>query len=83
VERYESTFGRLELVSRPPAAHLRGYVRAYTGYVEQARGVLRRREIPSGDVALIVSFGPSMCITDPREAVRRRSFVAGSTTGTS
>jgi AraC-like DNA-binding protein len=68
-----------ELASGPPAPELRDRVRQYTGYNERASAGRRLREIPTGDVTLIVSFGPALAITDPRggAAVLRRSFVAG------
>jgi AraC-like DNA-binding protein len=68
-----------ELASRKPSPALRGQVRAYTGYRERARDVRTLRELPTGEVVLIVSFGPLLAITGPRddEPVLRRSFVAG------
>ena len=77
--RFESPASSLELISRPPAASLRDRVRRYTGYREEARTERTAREIPSGEVALVISFGPSLGITDPRTGskVRHRSFVAG------
>jgi AraC-like DNA-binding protein len=54
-------------------------VRSYTGYLEPSSGSVRRRELPTGDVALVISFGPSLTIADPRSGsvVTRSSFVAG------
>ena len=71
--------GGVELVSALPRARLRGYVRSYTGYLEPGETPLARREIPTGDVSLVISFGPSLTITDPRSrsAVPHSSFVAG------
>ena len=68
-----------ELTTRPPAPELRGQVQDYTGYQERASDVRNVREVPSGAVTLIVSFGPLLAITEPRAdaAVLRRSFVAG------
>ena len=68
-----------ELATSTATPALSGVVRAYTGYEERARQTRTLREIPSGDVALIISFGSSLSITDPRDgsAVERRSFVAG------
>jgi len=79
VSRHESDQAILELASRRPARVLRRQVRAYSGYEEWARAPRKQREIPSGDVTLIVSFGPSIGISDPRagSVVRHRSFVAG------
>jgi len=44
----------------PGTAHpeLAMYVRGYQGYFEASSKPVRRRELPSGDVALIISFGP-------------------------
>ena len=81
VERVRREFELIssDLASRRPAADLRGQVRAYTGYEEQARDPRTLRELASGDVALIVSFGPALAITEPGAGVPvlRRSFVAG------
>jgi len=76
---YESELVRSQLALRKSAPELRDQVRAYTGYEERARDVRRLRELPSGDVALIISFGPALAITEPRAGapVLRRSFVAG------
>jgi hypothetical protein len=41
-----------------PAPALRPYVHRYVGFVERTPGPLRRRELPSGDVHLIMTFGP-------------------------
>lgn len=77
--RRESELVWSDLVSRQQVQKLRGQVRVYTGHEERADGVRRLRELPSGDVAVIVSFGPELVITEPRAeaAVMRRSFVAG------
>jgi AraC-like DNA-binding protein len=63
-----------------PDARLRPLVRGYSGYVERTDGPLRRKELPSGDVVLIISFGPSLRLLDPVDPARagsRTSFVAG------
>jgi AraC-like DNA-binding protein len=67
------------LTSRRPRPELRDQVRVYTGYVEEASSPRERRELPTGDVALIISFGPSLTIRDRRlgSVVERSSFVAG------
>ena len=69
----------VELVSASPGARLRGYVRSYTGYLEPGAAPVTRRELPTGDVALVISFGPTLEITDPRSGsvVSPSSFVAG------
>ncbi|ONI70511.1 hypothetical protein ALI144C_48615 [Actinosynnema sp. ALI-1.44] len=58
VFRSFSPDGWWEMVDAQPAAPLRGVVRRYIGYRENSLVPVRRREIPTGDVALIMSFGP-------------------------
>jgi AraC-like DNA-binding protein len=66
-------------ISGRPSDFLAGKVRAYTGYREEVPREPFRREIPSGDVALILGLGSSLLITDTENGhtVRRKSFVAG------
>jgi AraC-like DNA-binding protein len=61
-----------ELVRSDPSPRLEGHVRSYCGYVERTNP-LRRRELPSGDVVLILGFGPPIRV----DGERRDSFVAG------
>jgi AraC-like DNA-binding protein len=79
--RHESPAGHWELVSRPPHPALRGHVRRYCGYAERMTAPQRRREVISGDVVLIVAFGPPMRLRyplDPRAPEERRtSFLVG------
>jgi len=81
VERRDPEPGAWEMVSRAPEPRLRPYVRDYTGYVEQIDGLLRRRELPSGDVILIVNLGAPLQVCHPRETTlsfgRGDGFVAG------
>lgn len=56
--RSDTETGWWEMVTRQPARQLRGGVRRYTGYRENSYVPYQRREIPTGDVALIMSFGP-------------------------
>ena len=49
-----------ELVSRTPHPALQPHIRRYAGYVENGRTPVRRREPISGDVVLIIAWGPSM-----------------------
>ncbi|WP_063758470.1 AraC family transcriptional regulator [Kibdelosporangium aridum] len=58
VFRSNSETGWWEMVSRQPAEPLRPVVRQYVGYRENSLVPVRRREVPTGDVALIMSFGP-------------------------
>jgi AraC-like DNA-binding protein len=80
VARHESDELSFEMVTRGAAAPLRGLVRDYTGYVERASEPLRRREVPSGDVTLIISPDTELCLPDVRDpsrpAARHTSFVA-------
>jgi AraC-like DNA-binding protein len=80
VVSHDSPLGRWEMASRDPGARLRGSVRDYVGYLEVMPGPLRRREVPSADITLILSFGPAIAVGDPGAAApanRRTSFVAG------
>lgn len=80
VRRHESELGAWELVSREPEPRLRGFVAGCCGYVERGSRPLRRRELPSLEVVVVLSFGPSILVSDPERGgaiVRRTSFVAG------
>ncbi|WP_158888349.1 helix-turn-helix domain-containing protein [Amycolatopsis anabasis] len=83
--REHSATGWTELASRPAAARLAGHVRGYVGYREDSSVPVRRWEVPTGDIAFILSFGPRIRVLDPAapEAVWATlgSFVA--TIGTS
>jgi AraC-like DNA-binding protein len=79
-DRHAAPTGRWEYAIAQPALALQGHVRGYTGYHEFTPGVMRRREVPTGNVALILSFGPSISVHDPRRPGRpesRTSFVVG------
>jgi AraC-like DNA-binding protein len=55
-------------------------VRGYNGYFESSSRPVRRRELPSGEVALIISLGPQWRLIDPATGVSAgtlRTFVAG------
>ncbi|MEX2193942.1 MAG: AraC family transcriptional regulator [Thermoleophilaceae bacterium] len=81
VSRHESEIGWWEMVSRGPSERLRQQVRGYCGYEEETTGFTRRRELPSGEVVVIIGFGPKLRTTYPGLAHDRvlthRSFVAG------
>jgi AraC-like DNA-binding protein len=81
VSRHSSEIGWWEMVSRPAAPRLRRYVLGYCGYEEETVGFTRRRELPSGEVILIIGFGPRLRTTYPALSLDRdattRSFVAG------
>jgi AraC-like DNA-binding protein len=75
VRRHRSGLGEWEMVSRAPHPALDGQVLRYCGYVERTPQPLRRREVATTVVPLILSFGPEIDLL--RQGVRRRSFVAG------
>src|SRR4051812_44257485 len=71
VRRHESALGRWEMVSRPAPPALRPHVLGYLGYHEWTPAPFRRLEVPSGEVHVILSFGPEVRVPAPV-----RSFVA-------
>lgn len=78
--RHESEHGRWLLASRRPPPPLRPFVREYEGYRESGGRPIRRREMPSDKVVLILDFGPGFRLldpADPRRGVDHGSFVAG------
>jgi AraC-like DNA-binding protein len=56
-----------------PHPGLRPHVLSYTGYAEYAQGPMRRMEVPTTAIPLIVSLGPSLLVN----GVRHGSFAAG------
>jgi AraC-like DNA-binding protein len=68
-------------VRRSASPRLRGVARDYWGYSEQTAGPLRRRELPSADIIVIVNLGAPLLVAKPRSAPRVIStgggFVAG------
>jgi AraC-like DNA-binding protein len=60
------------MVTRAAPPALRGLVSSYTGYDEWSAEPLRRREVPSGEVTLILSPDSELRLPE-----RRVSFVAG------
>ena len=81
VARHDSALGRWELASRDAHPILHGDIASYIGYVEDTNRPLRRREVATADVTLIISFGPTLDVLDPvrpeRSAPAQTSFVAG------
>jgi AraC-like DNA-binding protein len=71
VALHESDRYRWEMVTRTAPAALGGYVRSYTGYDEWSAAALCRREVPSGDVTLILSPDSELRLPE-----RHVSFVA-------
>jgi len=54
--RYDSNGARVEIACAAPAAPLRPYVREYVGWSDASHARSRRRQLPSGNVPLIVNF---------------------------
>ena len=79
--RHESDIGWWEMVPRAPAPRLRRHVLGYCAYAEETAGFTRRRELPSGEVILIIGLGPALETAYPQLAPGRtathHSFVAG------
>src|SRR5215207_7453 len=72
IRRHDSALGRWELVERAPDPRLAGLVHSYCGYAEEGAAPLRRREIPSSRVVVILGLGPALRV----DGVERSSFVA-------
>jgi AraC-like DNA-binding protein len=78
VVRHDSPLARWEMASRDADPRLRGHVTEYVGYVEVTPRPLRRREVPSADITLIISLGPEIEVFDAaRNGARWTSFVSG------
>jgi AraC-like DNA-binding protein len=71
----------LELVQRLPSPRLRGAVRDLCGYKEQTGFRMRRRELPSADIIVIVNLGEPLLVEQPRALARLvpsgGGFIAG------
>ncbi len=82
VVRHDSAESSWEAVHCEPAPRLRAYIEGnYQGWIERTTRVIRRREIPSPMVPMIVNLGPPFRLVDPKSpAAPSRavsSFVAG------
>jgi AraC-like DNA-binding protein len=82
VVRHESESGSShELAHRPPKPELRTHLSRYCGYVERTPGLLRRRELPTADITLIIGFEQELRVASsaqPAASVETHdSFVAG------
>lgn len=78
--RHDSSNGQWELVRATPDARLQPWVHAYHGYVETSAIPVRRRELPSSNVPLIINFGAPFRVADPHvpgNVTSRHSFTAG------
>ncbi len=62
-----------EVERRRPHPGLRGHVLSYTGYAEWAAAPMRRLEVPTTVIPVIISLGPSLLV----DGVRHDSFAAG------
>lgn len=80
IVRHTSALGSWEMVRTAPHPAVAGLVGGYCGYTERTPWPLRRREVASRQITLIISFGdrirllPHDGVTVPGETV---SFVAG------
>jgi AraC-like DNA-binding protein len=75
-----SSLGRWELATAQPAAALRPFARDYVGWTEVTAAPLRRREVPTEVVPLIINFGAPFHLFAPGSARRDldlASFVTG------
>ena len=76
-----SPHGEWAYVARPPAAALRPYVRGLTGYSARSRVGVRRHELPSGTIPLIIGVDAGIDVhlpgRDERAPTRLTSFIAG------
>jgi AraC-like DNA-binding protein len=81
VVRHASPIGRWEFAFGDPDPRLGGCVRGYCGYDETTPGPMRRRELPTSRVVLILDLGPTLRILDlARETplfAHAGGFVAG------
>ncbi|KEF07372.1 MULTISPECIES: hypothetical protein [Streptomyces] len=55
-----------EIVCRRPGAGSAGYLRDCSGYRERLAGALRRREVPSSRVTLVIAFGDPVVVPPSR-----------------
>ncbi|MQA83414.1 MAG: helix-turn-helix domain-containing protein [Streptosporangiales bacterium] len=78
---YQGDLGWWEMASRPARPRLRAHAHGYTGYREETALPLRRREVPSSKVPLIISFGAPIRLAMPgdpgRDPATFTSFLAG------
>jgi AraC-like DNA-binding protein len=68
---------RPEYVSGRPHRALTGLVLDYGGYVELSHTPVRRRQAPTGAIALILAFGPPLRLYGPAGPSSPSSFLAG------
>jgi AraC-like DNA-binding protein len=77
--RHDSELGRWEMIHGAPHPALREHVTRYLGYSERMAGPLRRREVPRGEVTVILNLGAELRVADRAggPAARLGSFVSG------
>lgn len=68
-----------EIVARTPARWLRPYVRGLWAYSERTPGPVRRREMPSGGITVVLNLGTKLYVEQSAdgEGERFTSFIAG------
>ncbi|MFI6982776.1 helix-turn-helix domain-containing protein [Embleya sp. NPDC050154] len=80
VTRHTSALGSMETVSAPPHPALAPLIHPYLGYDERTHAPLRRREVATGSVTVIIGFS-AIRVWSPRDARygpgSTSSFVAG------
>jgi len=74
---HRSGHGCWTLVHRAPAAALRPFVRRYEGYLETGGRPVRRRELPSARIPLILNLGAPFELAEAGGWRPLPSFVAG------
>ncbi|HYP12922.1 MAG TPA: helix-turn-helix transcriptional regulator [Bryobacteraceae bacterium] len=81
VVRHESALGSWIMILSDPAPQLRSSIVRYCDYTEHTPGPLRRRELPSPQITLIIDLGPTVRILnssgDAVIALHHGGFVAG------
>lgn len=71
---HDSEHGRWELVRCRPHPALARHVLEYQGYREDRGPPVRRREMPVGQIVMIIDFGPGWLIGDERSGERLERF---------
>ena len=66
-----------ELASSAPDPALRPYVRGYHAYSERTARPMRRRELPSSDVILVLSLGGDLRLLEAQRGLHTSFVVAG------
>jgi hypothetical protein len=82
VTRHDSPGSWWEFASRPPHPALAECLVGYLGYTQQTAQPMRRREVPSGQITLIVGFGDPIEVVEMSHSSSPQpgtvtSFVAG------